>query len=147
MLDSLVMSTFTYAALVASPGGATPPVEVKFLVDTGAMFTCLPTRQLEDLGVRPGWGVPIIMADGRQDTWMAAEIALTIDRRTLHTTCLFGPPDGLPLLGAVSLEQFALAVDPLNRTLVPTRVPMATLTRAGGSGRPSGHGRRRAARA
>jgi hypothetical protein len=80
---------------------------------------------LTDLGVIPQWRVPIVLADGRQEQWSAAEILLTIDGRTLHTTCLFGPPDGLPLLGAVSLEQFALAADPLARTLTPTRVPMA----------------------
>jgi hypothetical protein len=50
---------------------------------------------------------------------------MTIDGRTLHTTCLYGPADALPLLGAVSLEQFGLSVDPLARRLVPTRVPMA----------------------
>lgn len=119
------MSTFTYPALVANPRGGKPPVEVKFLVDTGAMFTCLPASQLEALGLAPQWRVPITLADGRQDEWMATEILLTIGGRTLHTTCLFGPPGSIPLLGAVSLEQFALSVDPLNRTLAPTRVPMA----------------------
>ena len=114
-----------YPALVANPREDKPPVEVKFLVDTGAMFTCLPGPQLEALGLTPLWRVPITLADGRPEEWMAAEILLTVDGRTLHTTCLFGPPGGLPLLGAVSLEQFALSVDPLNRTLVPTRVPMA----------------------
>ncbi|MBI3456788.1 MAG: Retroviral aspartyl protease, partial [Candidatus Rokubacteria bacterium] len=43
------MSTFTHPALVANPRGSTSPLEVKFLVDTGAMFTCLPTPQLEAL--------------------------------------------------------------------------------------------------
>lgn len=119
------MSTFTYPALVANPRDGAPPVEVKFLVDTGAMFTCLPARQLQALGVAPQWGVPIMLANGRQEEWMAAEILLTIDGRTLHTTCLFGPSESLPLLGAVSLEQFALSVDPLNRALHPARVPMA----------------------
>lgn len=119
------MSTFTYPALVANPRGGPSPVEVKFLVDTGAMFTCLPAPQLEALGCASQWRVPIILADGRQEEWTATEILLTIDGRTLHTTCLFGPPGSLPLLGAVSLKQFALAVDPLNRSLVPTRVPMA----------------------
>ena len=52
------------------------------------------------------------------------EVKCLVDTGTMFT-CLFGPPDGLPLLGAVSLEQFALAVDPLVRALVPTRVPMA----------------------
>lgn len=119
------MGTFTHPALVANPRTGAPPVEVKFLVDTGAMFTCLPSRQLEALGISPQWRVPIVLADGRQEEWPAAEIVLTLDGRTLHTTCLFGPLDGLPLLGAVSLEQFALSVDPPSRTLRPTRVPMA----------------------
>jgi len=119
------MSTFTYPALVANPRSDAAPIEVKFLVDAGAMFTCLPAPQLQGLAVTPQWRVPIVLADGRQDAWMASEILLTIDGRTLHTTCLFGPAGSLPLLGAVSLEQFALTVDPLSRALVPTRVPMA----------------------
>lgn len=119
------MSAFTYPALVANPRGDAPPIEVKFLVDTGAMFTCLPAPQLEALGLAPHWPVPITLADGRHEEWSATEILLTIDGRTLHTTCLFGPPGGLPLLGAVSLEQFALSVDPLTRTLTASRVPMA----------------------
>jgi clan AA aspartic protease len=119
------MSTFAYPVHVANPRGDAPPVEVKFLVDTGAMFTCLPAPQLEALGLVPQWSVPITLADGRHEEWRAAEILMTIDGRTLHTTCLFSPPGSLPLLGAVSLEQFGLAVDPLTRTLVPTRVPMA----------------------
>ena len=119
------MSTFTYPALVANPRENVPAVEVKFLVDTGAMFTCLPTPQLEALGLVPQWRVAIVLADGRREEWPATEVLMTIDGRTLHTTCLFGPPGSLALLGAVSLEQFALAVDPLTRTLVPTRVPIA----------------------
>jgi predicted aspartyl protease len=119
------MSTFTYPVLIANPHGDASPVEVKLLVDTGAMFTCLPAPQLEALGLASQWGVPIMLADGRREEWRAAEVLMTIDGRTLHTTCLFGPPASLPLLGAVTLEQFALAVDPLTRALVTTRVPMA----------------------
>jgi len=119
------MSTLSYPVLIANPRGRASSVEVKLLVDTGAMFTCLPTQQLESLGLAPQWGVPITLADGRREEWRATEILMTIDGRTLHTTCLFGPPGSLQLLGAVSLEQFALAADPLTRTLVPTRVPMA----------------------
>ena len=121
----MAVSIFTYPALVANPCGGTSPVEVKFLVDTGGMFTCLPTPQLDALGLAPQWRVPVMLAGGRQDEWMATEVLLTIDGRTMHTTCLFAPPGSLPLLGAVSLEQFALAVEPLSRILVPTRVPMA----------------------
>ena len=89
------------------------------------MFTCLPRPDLEALGLTRQWCVPVKLADGRQEEWSAIEILMTIAGRTLHTTCLFGPANGLSLLGAVSLEQFALSADPLSRTLVPTRVPMA----------------------
>ena len=123
------MSIFTYPVLVANPRGDRPPIEVKCLVDTGAMYTCLPGPFLTDLGLTAQWRVPIVLADGRREEWSATEILVTIDGRSLHTTCLFGPPDGLPLLGAVSLEQFALSADPLARTLTPTRVPVVSLKR------------------
>lgn len=126
MLRFLSMSTFIYPVRIANPRGSASSVDVKCLVDTGAMYTCLPSPELEAFGVIPQWRVPIKLADGRQEEWGAAEILMTIDGRSLHTTCLFGPPTGLPLLGAVSLEQFALSPDPLARTLVPTRVPMAS---------------------
>ena len=119
------MGTFTYPVRIANPRDDAASLDVKCLVDTGAMFTCLPGPTLESLGVQAQWRVPIQLADGRHEEWRAAEILMTIDGRTLHTSCLFGPPEGLPLLGAVSLEQFALSVDPLTRTLVPGRVPMA----------------------
>jgi predicted aspartyl protease len=122
------MSTFTYAVRVANPRGSAAPVEVKCLVDTGAMFTCLPAPVLEALGVTAQWRVPIKLADGRQEEWSAAEILMTIDGRTLHTTCLFGPADALALLGAVSLEQFALSADPLARTLVRPEFPWPQVT-------------------
>lgn len=121
----LSMSTFAYSVRVANPRDETSSIEVKCLVDTGAMFTCIPAPELEAIGLIPEWRVPIKLADGRQEEWAATEILMTIDGRTLHTTCLFGPANGLALLGAVSLEQFALAADPLARALVPTRVPMA----------------------
>ena len=123
------MSTFSYSVRVASPRDPASSLDVKLLVDTGAMFTCLPAPLLATLGLGPQWPVPIRLADGRQEEWLATEVLMTIDGRTLHTTCLFGPPDGLAFLGAVSLEQFGLAPDPLARRLVSTRVPMAAEAR------------------
>ncbi len=87
---------------VANPRAIASSVAVKCLVDTGAMFTCLPGPELEALCLTPQWRVPIRPADGRQEESAATE-----------------------MLGAVSMEQFAFAADPLARTLVPTRVPMA----------------------
>ncbi len=44
---------------------------------------------------------------------------LTVDEETAATTCIFGDPDSMPLLGAVTLEECGLAVDPVRKRLVP----------------------------
>ena len=49
---------------------------------------------------------------------LAAEVLMTIDGQTMHTLCLFGEPGELEVLGGVTLEQFGLAVDPIQRRLV-----------------------------
>ena len=48
-----------------------------------------------------------------------AEILITLEGRTLHTLCLFGEPGDLEVLGAYTLEGFGLAIDPVQRRLIP----------------------------
>src|SRR3989442_2645380 len=102
MLQLPPMSTFTYLVRVANPRGNAPPIEVKCLVDTGAMFTCLPRPDLEALGLTPQWRVPVKLADGRQEEWSATEILMTIHGRTLHTTWLFGHRTSITIRIAVA---------------------------------------------
>jgi hypothetical protein len=42
-----------------------------------------------------------------------------IDGRNRLTVAVFGEPQSEPLLGVVTLEEFGLAADPVNRRLVP----------------------------
>jgi len=44
---------------------------------------------------------------------------IALEGRTLHTLCLFGQPGDLEVLGAYTLEGFALAIDPVQRRLIP----------------------------
>jgi len=46
-------------------------------------------------------------------------VLITPDGRTLHTVCLFGDAGDLDVLGAYTLEGFGLAVDPVQRKLIP----------------------------
>ena len=48
-------------------------------------------------------------------------ILMTLENQELPTVCLIGPNGGPALLGAVTLEEFALSVDPVARRLVPVR--------------------------
>ena len=47
---------------------------------------------------------------------------ITIEGRTLHTLCVFGEPGDLGVLGAYTLEGLGLAIDPVQRRLIPAIV-------------------------
>src|SRR2546428_11135635 len=119
MLQLPPMSTFTYLVRVANPRGNAPPIEVKCLVDTGAMFTCLPRPDLEALGLTPQWRAPVKLAGGRREEPRGIWILMTICGRMLRPTWLFGPANGWKLLRALSVRQLALCNHPPPRKLVP----------------------------
>ncbi len=48
-----------------------------------------------------------------------SEVVMTIEGQTLHTLCLVGREGDLDVLGAYTLEGFGLAVDPIQRRLIP----------------------------
>lgn len=89
------------------------------LVDTGATYTWLPREVLERLGVRPEQQRRFLLADGREVAYPVAWIRIRIDSRTQPTPAIFGDPGSEPLLGVVTLEEFGLAADPVNRELIP----------------------------
>lgn len=89
------------------------------LVATGATYTSLPRQLLERLGVQPEENWPFVMADGREVTYPIASVRVRIAGRNRLTVAVFGEPQSEPLLGVVTLEEFGLAADPVNRRLVP----------------------------
>ena len=92
---------------------------VEALVDTGASYTTLPAPLLRDLGVAPHGRRPFLLATGGTVMRDIGRTWVRIDGRVEMTIVVFGDPDGLPLLGAVTLEEFGLGVDPVARKLVP----------------------------
>ncbi len=66
--------------------------------------------------------VEAVLADGRVVEDLAAEIRVRIDGLETFTWVTFGPENVASLMGAHALEGVRLAVDPLRRILVPTRI-------------------------
>jgi hypothetical protein len=60
-----------------------------------------------------------ITVDGTVLEREGAEVLLTLEGRALHTICLFGREGDLEVLGAYTLEGFGLAVDAVQRRLIP----------------------------
>jgi len=100
------------------------------LVDTGATYTWIPRPVLEKLGIVPAFKRDFLLADGRTIQRDVAQVVARIDGQSLYTLCIFGDEGSEPLLGVVTLEEFGLGVDPVNRRLIP--VP-GFLTKASGN--------------
>ena len=121
------MGTFYQTVVLASPEIPTRGIELKLLVDTGATWTWIPEPVLRGIGLAPAFTRNVKLADGRIVQKSAAVALITIGDETLPTLCLFGDDGSDPLLGAVTLEEFGLGVDPVGRTLIPVAGHLATL--------------------
>src|SRR5439155_23017058 len=81
------MGTFIHPITIIAPGGAET---LDGLVDTGAMFTAIPSPLLERLGVLPFDTIPVRFTDGRQEQWRIGQVDAELDGRRRPILCLFG---------------------------------------------------------
>ncbi len=115
------MGTFRQVVEIG-PSDAGPFEPVEAVVDTGATFSQFPRSLLSRLGVRPIEQQEFTLADGRRVAREVAVVTVRLGGRTRPTVCVVGD-EGVPaLLGAVTLESFGLAADPVNRRLVPAEL-------------------------
>ena len=74
---------------------------------------------LRKLGVTPYRKSVFELGDGRQAELEVGRTWVKVDGQQEFTQVIFGNDDAEPLLGAVTLEEMALSVDPVRRRLVP----------------------------
>jgi predicted aspartyl protease len=98
---------------------------VRFLVDTGAVYTVLPERCWRALGLRAERRVEFTLADGTTVERDVSECRISVQGRVATSPVVLGAPADAPLLGAVTLETLGLMVSPLTRELLPMRLTLA----------------------
>jgi predicted aspartyl protease len=113
------MGTFFVEARLAALQTPERFEPVKLLVDSGSTDTWVSGATLRSLAVAPAERRRVVTLEGQVVERDAAEIPITLDGRTLHTVCLFGGAGDRDVLGAYTLEGFSLAIDPVQRTLIP----------------------------
>ncbi|MBI1885410.1 MAG: aspartyl protease family protein [Chloroflexi bacterium] len=112
------MGTFRVAIEIGDPQGQRWET-VQALVDTGSSYTVLPRPLLEALKVRPHTRAVFLLADGRQVELELGRAWVRLDSQQEFTLVVFGEDGAQPLLGAVTLEEFRLAPDPVSKRLIP----------------------------
>ncbi len=115
------MSTFNVDLTVGNLSQPSRNRRVSAMVDTGATYTTLPEEVVEAIGCSPVGSRQVVLADGREEEWPITYVWVTVDDREAPTISFIGPPGSSALLGAVTLEEFALGVDPIAQRLIPIR--------------------------
>ena len=114
------MATFITPIEIAGPDGERFET-VNALAGTRATYTTLPASTLRSLGVTPIDKREFKLANGERIHLDIGQTSVRIDGRVRTTIVVFAEEGADPLLGAVTLEGFSLAVDPVDLRLV--RVP------------------------
>lgn len=96
--------------------------ELDIVVDTGSTYTAVPRATLERLGVPVERSLPSETADGRIIPVDVGETTIRLEGLQFHTPVIFAEANEPSLLGVVTLEQAALAIDPVAGRLAPTRL-------------------------
>ena len=101
-------------------GPAGQEAEVRFLVDSGAMYSLLPHEFWRKLGLSALRMQPFVLADGSRIRRAVAVCSIALPQGELgETPVILGEPGDVALLGVVALEQLGLVLDPLNGELRP----------------------------
>ena len=93
---------------------------VEALADSESTFTWIPRPTLQEMEHSPRFRIPLRPADGRLVECDATDGGpIRINGAVREVVCLFAEEGQQPLLGATTLENHLLAVDPVARRLVP----------------------------
>ena len=98
---------------------------VRFLIDSGAIYSLLPAPVWQTIGLQPKREMAFVLADGTSVRRVVAECHLSLPQGEGPTPVVLGQPgDAEALLGVVTLEILGLVFDPFRRVLHPMRALM-----------------------
>ena len=102
---------------VGNPADPDVTEEVEFFIDSGAIYSVVPTAILERLGIKPLAEEPFRLADGSKIVRKKGGALFKYGDRIGVADVIFGEEGDSVLLGAFTLEALGLSLDPLRREL------------------------------
>lgn len=104
---------------VGNPAKPKVTQELEFLVDSGAVYSVVPSAVLRKLGIKPLATEEFRLADGSAIRRKKGIALFRYQEKVGGADVIFGEEGDSLLLGAFTLEALGLALDPLRRELKP----------------------------
>jgi predicted aspartyl protease len=112
-------------AAVRGPARQGRARRVRFLVDSGAVYSVLRRREWKALGLKPEREMDFVLADGTTLTRGVSECTFELESQRATSPVVLGETEDEALLGAVTLETIGLMLNPLTRKLQTMRLVLA----------------------
>ena len=125
------MGLTTLEIEVGNPANRQALEKVEFLIDSGAVYSVVPTPILERLGIQPLTAQEFRLADGSKITRQKGIALFKYGDRIGGADVIFGEEGDSVLLGAFTLEALGLSLDPLRRDLKLLPMILASYQRLG----------------
>jgi predicted aspartyl protease len=103
---------------------------LKFLLDSGVMYTVLPLKTWRAIGLKPMDSVNCVLEDGRQVKRKRSECQIGLAQGKRHTPVILGAENDRAVLGRITLSEFGLMLNPFTRRLERMRLMLAQQRRS-----------------
>jgi clan AA aspartic protease len=100
-------------------------VELDFLIDSGAVYSLVPGKILDELGIDTHRTIDFALADGTVITRRVTSGYFEYNGEGGPAPVMYGEEGDKPLLGVTTLESLGLILHPFKRELFPMRMLMA----------------------
>ena len=110
---------------VGNPASPEVRERVEFLIDSGAIYSVVPSDVLKKLGIQPLVEQEFRLANGTKITRQKGVALFKYGDRVGGADVIFGEEGDSILLGAFTLEALGLSLDPLRRELRPLPMILA----------------------
>lgn len=101
--------------------------DVEFLIDSGAVYSVVPGKLLDQLEIDPYREMSFSLADGTSVKRKVSSAYFEFEGEGGPAPVVYGEEGDTALLGATTLESIGLVLNPFTRTLHPMRLLLAGL--------------------
>jgi len=112
-------------AEVANPLALEKQTTLGFLVDSGAVYSVIPSAELEKLGIERSGERTFFLANNQPVRRQVGEARITFQEQSATCVVLFGEQEDATLLGVTTLENLGLIFDPMRQKIMPLPMLLA----------------------